>query len=483
MNLMGLQDGQYRPLSPEQIETVHEASLKILEKTGITYEQGLEDTVQLLEDNGAAIDRDKKNIKFSKDMIAEQVARAPEKVVLCGQNPKNDLHLTENRVHLGTGGAAIKILDPKTGKVRSTTLKDLYDVSRLVDQLDNIHFLVRPCIATDIDKADYDINMFYACLAASSKHVMAGVNDEQGLHNVIEMASMIAGGPDKLAEKPFISVITSFAISPLKLCTQSTHIMQEANRNRIPVALSSAPMAGSTSPLTMAGTLAQLHAEQLAGITICQLTRPGAPLLYGGIPGMANLKTMGYSGGAVECGMMNASIHQLSNHIKVPNYNSAGLSDSKVPDAQAGYEKAFTVLLASMGGANYIHHSAGMLESMLTIAHEQFVIDDEIIGNACKVLKGIDIDAEHLALEVIDSVGPGGNFMTSPHTMAHMRKEYYNGNGVTDRKSREKWEQDGSLDIRQRALAMAKKLLAGPKPSHIPEEIDKEIKEKFNILL
>jgi trimethylamine--corrinoid protein Co-methyltransferase len=483
MNLMGLQGGQYRPLSPEQIEVIHQASLQILEKTGITYELGLEDTVQMLEDNGATIDRNKKNISFPKAMITEQVAKAPERVILCGQDSKNDLCLTENRVHLGTGGAAIKILDPETGMVRSTTLKDLYDVSRLVDQLDNIHFLVRPCIPTDIEKADYDINMYYACLSGSSKHVMSGVNDEQGLHTIIEMASMIAGSLEKLQERPFISVITSFAISPLKLCTQSTLIMQEANRNHIPVALSCAPMAGSTSPLTMAGTLAQIHAEQLAGITICQLTNEGAPLLYGGIPGMANLKTMGYSGGAVECGMMNAAIHQLAHHIKVPNYNSSGLTDSKLPDAQAGYEKALTAVLASMGGSNYIHHSAGMLESMLTIAHEQFVIDDEIIGNCCKVLKGIDVDAEHLALEVIDAIGPGGNFMTSPHTMAHMRTEYYNGNGVTDRKSREKWVKDGGLDTRQRAAVIAKKLLEKPRLSCIPEEIDRAIKEKFNILL
>jgi trimethylamine--corrinoid protein Co-methyltransferase len=192
---------------------------------------------------------------------------------------------------------------------------------------------------------------------------------------------------------------------------------------------------------------------------------------------------MGYLGGAVECGMMNAAIHQLSDYIKVPNYNSAGLSDAKVPDAQAGYEKALTTVLASMGGSNYIHHSAGMLDSMLTIAHEQFVIDDEIIGNCCKVLKGINCDAEHLALDVIDSVGPGGNFMTAPHTMAHMRTEYYGGNGVTDRKSRERWEIEGSRDIRQRALDMARKLLAGPKPTYTPEKIDKAIREKFNILL
>jgi trimethylamine--corrinoid protein Co-methyltransferase len=482
MNLMGLQGGQYRPLSPEQVKIIHKASLDILENTGFTYEAGLEDTIELLEKNGASIDKGQNRIRFPRGLVTTQVARAPEKVVLCGQDPENDLNLTEDRVHLGTGGAAIKILDPDTGNIRSTTLDDLYKVSRLVDQLSNIHFLVRPCIPTDIDEKDYDINMFYTCLAASGKHVMSGVNDEEGLHRVMELASMIMGGKENLKQRPIISITACFAISPLKLCTQSTLIMQEAIRNFIPVALSSAPMAGSTSPLTMAGTLAQLHAEQLAGITICQLTNPGAPLLYGGIPGMANLSSMGYSGGGVECGMMNAAIHQLAHHIRVPNYNSAGLSDSKVPDAQAGYEKAFTSVLASMGGSNYIHHAAGMLESMLTIAHEQYVIDDEIIGNCCKVLQGIEVDEEHLALEVIDSVGPGGNFMTSPHTMSHMRKEYYMGNGVTDRKAREKWESEGSQDTQQRALVMAKKLLSNEK-SYIPKDIDAAIREKFNILL
>ena len=482
MNLMGLQGGQYQPLSREQVRTIHGAALQILEKTGITYEAGLEVTAEMLEAAGASVDREEKRIRIPASLIEDSVAKAPEQVILCGRDPKDDLNLTENRVHMGTGGGTIKILDPETGEIRATTLQDLHDVSRLVDQLENIHFLVRPCIPTDIDEKDYDINMFYTCLRGSGKHVMSGVNDEDGLHNVIDMASMIAGSREKLAERPIISVITSFAISPLKLCTQSTLIMQEAIRNRIPVALSSAPMAGSTSPLTMAGTLAQLHAEELAGVTICQLTNPGAPLLYGGIPGMANLATMGYCGGGVECGMMNAAIHQMSEYIKVPNYNSSCLSDAKVPDAQAGYEKAFTAVLNAMGGSNYIHHAAGMLESMLAVAHEQFVIDDEIIGNACKVLKGIEVDEEHLALEVIDSVGPGGNFMTSPHTMQHMRTEYYNSNGVTDRKSRDRWETEGALDARQRALNIAKKLLANKK-SYIPEDVDQAIRERYNIIL
>ena len=482
MDSKGFQGGQYRPLSQKQIETIHEASLQILETIGVGFEKGLDRTAKMLADHGVMVDAEARRMTFPRELITREIAKAPSQVILYGRDRKHDLDLTEDKVHLGTGGAAIKILDIDTGETRATTLADLYDVSRVVDQLDNIHFLVRPCIPTDIPEEDYDINMYYTCMKATQKHVMSGVNNEEGLHNVIDMASMIAGSHEKLMERPFISVITSFAISPLKLCTQSTLIMQEANRNNIPVALSSAPMAGSTSPVTMAGTLAQLHAEQLAGITICQLTHPGAPLLYGGIPGLANLGTMGYSGGAVECGMMNAAIHQMARYIRVPNYNSSGLSDSKLPDAQAGWEKALTAVLASMGGSNYIHHSAGMLESMLTIALEQYVIDDEIIGNCCKVLKGIEVDEEHLAMDVIKSVGPGGNFMTAPHTMKHMRTEYFQGNGVTDRKSRNKWEQNGRLDARENAKKIAKRLVVNRETAYINPKTDEAIRKKYTII-
>ena len=192
---------------------------------------------------------------------------------------------------------------------------------------------------------------------------------------------------------------------------------------------------------------------------------------------MANLRTMGYLGGGIECGMMNAAVHQLAHYIGVPNYNSSGLTDAKIPDAQAGWEKAVTTLLAAMGGSNYVHHAAGMLESMLGVAYEQFVIDDEIIGMCCKVLKGIEVDAEHLALEVIDEVGPGANFITTEHTLAHMHDEYFEGNGVSDRKSRIKWEKEGSQDAWLRARGIVKQILSaeeknlysrGSRPRHSP---------------
>jgi trimethylamine--corrinoid protein Co-methyltransferase len=483
MDLRGLSGGIYQPLSPKDIETIHDASLTILEKTGFRFEDGLDETIALLEASGATVDRDRARFFLPGDLVMAQVSHAPEQITLYSRDGNNDLDLTRHRVYLGTGGAAIKILDLETGEARPSTLQDLYRLARLVDALDHIHFFLRPCVPTDVSETAYDENSLFACLKGTSKHIMFGVTNEKGFQKVSDIASMVSGGTDKLRQKPFFSTVACFAISPLKLCTQSTLNMQAAVRHQIPVALSSAPMSGSTAPMTMAGTLAQLHAEEMCGITICQLTRPGAPILYGGIPGMANLRDLGYHGGAVECGMMNAAIHQLAHHIKVPNYNSSGLTDSKLPDTQAGWEKALTTILAAMGGSNYVHHAAGMLESMLTVAYEQYVIDDEIIGMCCKVLQGIQVDEAHLALDVIDEVGPGGTFITSNHTMEHMRTEYFSGNGVSDQNSRENWEEQGARDARTRARAIARSILAGEERPHLSSEVEQDIRNKYDILI
>ena len=472
----------YRPLSQEQVELLHERALDILERTGIGYESGLEEDLEPLEQAGASLDRQAHTIRLPQELVRSMTAKAPDRVVLKSRDGGNDLDLGEHRVHIGTGGAAIRILDLESGEARPSTLNDLYWLGRLVDQLENIQFFLRPCIPTDIPEKCYDLNVFHTCFKSTTKHVMAGVNTEQDLRDVIELASLVAGSREALQKDPFLSIITSFVISPLKLSTQPTQIMLEAVENGIPVALSGAPMAGSTAPLTMAGTLVQAHAEQLAGITLCQLRNPGAPILYGAIPSRADLRTMNFCGGAVECGMMNAAIHQLAHHIKVPNYNSSGLTDSKIPDIQAGWEKAMTTLLGALAGSNYMHHAAGMLESMITVAYEQYVLDDEIIGMTNRVLRGIEVDEDRLALDVIDTVGPGGEFITSEHTFQHMHSEYYPGNGVTDRNDRDTWSAQGGLDARQRARARAKALLRDSKKSCLPEDVEQKIGEHFNNL-
>jgi trimethylamine--corrinoid protein Co-methyltransferase len=477
------QGGLYQPLTKDQVDLIHETALRILEQTGITWESGLDETVALLEQNGAEVDRTKAIIRLPRDLVAAQAEKAPAKITLYGRSGHEDLVLSEDRVHLGTGGAAVRIVQYPDGEARPPVLNDLYQIGRLVDKLDNIDFLVRPFIPSDIPEQDCDLNVFYACLKSTGKHIMMGLDRLDHFQQIMDMAAMLAGGQESVSERPFFSIITSFIISPLKLSKRTTMIMQEAARRGIPVALSCGPMAGMTAPVTMAATVAMAHAEQLAGITIGQLTNPGAPLLYGGIPTVPDFRTFNFAGCAVETSMMNAAIHQMARKIRVPNYNSAALSDAKVPDTQAGWEKGISTALVSMSGSNYIHHAAGMLESMLAVSYEQYVIDDEIIGMCGQILKGIQVDEDRLALEVIDKVGPDGNFMVEPHTLKYMRNEYFQGNGVTDRSNRETWISQGSEQALERAHQVVEKILASEHEIYLEPEVDKKICQKYPIHL
>ena len=479
----GLMGNLYRPLNQRQIETIHQKALDVLENIGFTFEAGLDDMLEMVAEAGCKIDRKKLRIYFPRNLIKEMVAQAPAEFILYSRDGKNDLHLGSDRVYAGTGGSAVRVLDLDTGQARPGLLKDIYNVARLVDSLDNIHFFQRCSVPHDVPMEYFDVNSLFAPMLGTTKHIMFGCDYEQGLKDAVELASMVVGGREKLRKKPVFSTTACMIISPLKFCTQSVKNVCEAARQAVPVSITSAPMSGSTSPMTMAGTLVQTHAEELAGITVHQLTNSGAPALYGGLPGMADMRSMGYQGGGVEFGMMQTAIHQLSEFIKVPNYASSGLSDSKIPDAQAGWEKAFTTALAAMGGNNFIHHAAGMLESMLCISYEQYVIDDEIIGMATKILKGIQVDEAHMAYEAIKDAGPGGNYLLSDHTLRFMRDEYFQGNGISDKGDRENWEISGSLDTRERANRIAKDILSAPEEQKIPPDIATEIRRKFNVFM
>jgi trimethylamine--corrinoid protein Co-methyltransferase len=465
------------------VQRIHQTALSILENTGLAYDESLDHLAERLQKEDVSIDKENKRIRFPRGFIEEKIADAPSKVVLYSRDGRHDLELEGDNVYFGTGGAAIKVLD-LNGTVRESTLRDLYALGRIVDALDAIDFYHRPCIPRDIPAKDFDVNVFYACFKGTTKHVMAGVNDRDCLEQVVDLASLIAGDRSELIARPFFSIVASFVISPLTLNSHTVPIMLAACERKIPVALSSAPVGGMTSPVTMAGTLALLHAEELAGIALSQLWTPGAPVLYGGIPGVSEMRSMRYMTGAVEFGMMNAAIHQLSRYIDVPSYNSCGLTDAKLPDMQAGWEKALSSILVAMAGANYIHHAAGMLESMLTVGYEQYVLDNELIAMCGKALKGIPVDEEHLALETIDLVGPGGNYMTCPHTLDFMHSEILNRYGISDRSERDAWTREGSKDVRERARAITERLLENEcATSCIEESVDRKIRECFSIYL
>jgi len=475
----GLQGGQFKPLTDDQVRRIHDAALSILERTGVRVEEP--EALRLFQDAGATVDSDDSRVRLPRSLVEDAVDWAPSRVLLAGRDPKWDLELEGGRVHIGTGGAALNVLDLETGHRRAAVLHDVAELARLVDALDNIHFYLVPVYPTDLDEDVIDVNTYYASLANTTKHVQAGIYAVQGIRDTVEMCERIVGGAEALRERPIVSFITCWLVSPLRLATDVTTLLIETCRQRIPVVLSAAPMAGSTAPVTLAGMLAQLTAEQLSGVVLTQLAHRGAPLLIGPIPATADMQSGRYLAGAAEFGLTNAAMAQMAQFYRLPIYNSAGMTDAKTADIQAGFEKAMSAVLTVLAGSNFIHHAAGMLENMSMVAAEQFVIDNEILGMAMRVLQGVEVNDDTLALDVIDKVGPGGHFLMADHTIRHMRSEFYYPSAVVDRKGWDMWLEDGAQDAVQRARQTARDILSNHQPESLDPAVERWIRERYEL--
>jgi trimethylamine--corrinoid protein Co-methyltransferase len=460
---------------------IHGSSLRILEEVGLKVD--LSEALEIFAEAGAKVDLGNKRVWIPAKVVEKSLDLAPSTVVLHGRDPRNCLVLEGTKVYMGTGGAALKVIDPNSGEVRPSNLCDVAKMAKLVDRLENIHFYTIPCTAQDIPQEKRSVNEFYAAITNTTKHIMGPVTIPQDIEDIIDMASMVCGGEQKLKEKPFISFVASWMVSPLTFDPGVTKILMEIVRRGMPVALSSAPMAGSTSPVTMAGTLTQLHAEELSGIIFSQLLKPGAPVLYGGIPGMADMHDLSYKAGGVEFGFMNAAISQLATYIGVPNYCSAGITDAKIPSMQAIYEKTFSICQCALAGANYVHHAAGVLESILTLGYGQFVIDNEIIGMAMKMVKGMEVDADRLGIDVIKEVAPGGSFSSSRHTRRYMRSEYLEPTLMprSARTSPDTLQKHQPLQVLHYAREQAREIIEEHQTLAISQEIDAAIRERYEL--
>jgi trimethylamine--corrinoid protein Co-methyltransferase len=462
-------------LTDAEVKRIHEASLQVLQRTGVQVEQ--REALELFREAGADVQENR--VRLSRALVEDAIDKAPSKVVLAGRDPQHDLILEDARVHIGTGGAALQVLDLETGEIRKALLSDVGNMARIVDALDNIHFYLIPIYPTDLLEEQVEISKYYASLANTTKHVQAGVYTLRGIRDVVAMCERVAGSPGALRARPLVSFITSWMVSPLKFATDVTTLLIEVCRQGIPIVLSAAPMAGSTSPVTLAGTLAQLNAEQLSGLVLTQLVNPGTPVIMGPIPATADMRSGKYLGGSVELGISNAAVTQLAHLYQVPIYNSAGMTDAKLPDIQAGMEKAQSAIQVALAGTNFIHHAAGMLEDMSTIAYEQFVIDNEMLGMTMRAVRGIEVDDDTLALDAIDRVGPGGHYLADEHTLRYMRTEHYYPSAVFDRQGRDEWEEDGSLDAWGRAKDLAREILTEHHPEPLDPDVDDWIKDQF----
>lgn len=470
-----LNGSQLRLFNDSQVNSIHEGVVRLLEEVGMQVKS--KKAFEIFQKNGAIVDPVSEIVKIPRAMLEKAIKTAPSKVIIHGREEKNDAVLEKNRVHFGTGGTVMYALDFETGERRVTNTHDVRDLARLVDTLENIAFYVIHTYPANVPEADVDVNRFYWAINNTTKPIMGGMYTMKGLKEAIKISEMVAGGADKLRERPFVSFIT-LMVSPLVMDWHYTDFLIEVAEKGLPLAVPSEPLAGATSPVTLASTITINLAETLAGLTLTQLVNPGTPTLIGTTSSIMDMKTGTYVAGAIESSLINAGIAQMAQYYDLPLYATGGQSDSKLNDAQAGYESAAQAMTLGLSGANWIHDAAGLLECCTTVSYEKTVIDNEILGNVMRVLKGVEVNEETLGIDVIRNVGPAGNFLANPHTAEHFRNEFFIPK-VSDRWNRITWKEGGSLDTHARAHLMAEKVLNTHRATPIDPQVRAEIRRMF----
>ncbi|MCK8825355.1 trimethylamine methyltransferase family protein [Fuchsiella alkaliacetigena] len=449
------QGGSLKFFNQGQVERIHEKTLAVLKEVGVKVEN--KKALDLFAERGAEVDFQEKIVRLPNTMVEEAIDTAPSTVILYGREADQHIELGGTNVYMGTGGTAVNILDLETGEKRKTTSKDVSQIAKLVQNLDNVDFFVIPVFPDDAGKEKADQIRFFNSLENTTKHIMGGVYTQEGQKKVIDAAVKIAGSEVELRERPFISFIANI-MSPLTMERDYTDYFRYAVERGVPVVGGTAPIAGATSPITLPGTIVQTNAEALFMVTFSQLINPGAKVLYGVVPTTMDMRSSDFRFASIEMGMMNAACAELAQYYEIPIYNTAGVSDTKAIDIQTGYEKMSNLLMSALTGTNYIHHAAGLLDSGMTVAYEQYVIDNQMIGMAKRVLRGMEFSEERLAYEDIKEVGPGGNFLTANTTMQYMRSEFFDDQ-LYEASDWDDWVEAGALDARDKAKEIAREIL------------------------
>jgi len=465
----GMAGGRYRPLTRSDEQQIHRTILDVLENIGmgdpipIVRERALERGCFMNEHD---------RLCFPRALVEDMIDSAPKNARLFGRSPDHDMGIGDNRVHAYGGGEAVNMLDIGASKYRPSTLADLYDTARLVDRMDNIHALARLVIATEIeDQLSCDINSAYVSVAGTQKHTQLTFSDASHVQPTLEMLYMVAGGKEKFHQRPFCNGGGCPVISPLRYGQDNSEVCVESIKFGAPIWVTVAPQAGATAPAALAGAVDQAVAEALAGLLMINVVEPGFPVVLGPWPFVSDLRTGAFTGGSGEEAVVSAGAAQMIRFYGLPGSVGAGMTDSKLPDYQAGYEKALAITLAAQAGCNNVSESAGMLGSLMALSLESMVIDNDMLGAVLRTVRGIEVNEETLSYKVMEQVVHGeGHYLRAEQTIGLMRTEY-------------EYPALASPDIRQRAGERVKSILSSHYPEYIDPGIDAKIREQFPILL
>ena len=477
----GIEGGRFRPIPDCDLPQLDRAIRHVLSKVGFSESPPI--MVETIMASGGSLTADGR-LLFPGALLDQFLTNYKRNWTLYGRKPEHDMLLSGKRVHLGTGGAAPQVVDLETGRYRDSTLQDLYDAARICDTLDNIHFFSRCLVARDMpNDLLMDVNTAYASLAGTAKHVFTSITLPEHVPILAEMFYMIAGGREAFEARPFVSLNINHVVPPLRFHAESCEVMAEAVKLGIPVHSNVFSQVGASTPVTMAGAIVQNVAESLGGMIFAWLINPDAKVIMGVRPMMTDLRTGGFSGGSGEQAQIMAASAQMAQYYDLPNSCIAGATDSKLADAQSGYEKSMTVSLAAQAGSNLVTQAAGMHAGLMGVALESYVIDNDMLGGVMRSISPFEVSETTLATDMIEEIVRGeGHFLGHPETYKRMESDFLYPQ-IADRKSPEEWEEAGSRDIRDMAKEKVRQILASHFPSHIPADVDAQIRAKFDIRL
>jgi trimethylamine--corrinoid protein Co-methyltransferase len=455
-------------LNRDQLYQIHLASLQVLENVGVKVEK--DEALKVLADAGAKVDWKTKNARIPNYLVKEEIQKAPSAFTLFGRDRIHKNTFGDGRVHFSMQGEGVHVLDLETGERRGSTIRDAAAFYKLADALENIDHASMCVSALDVPDASGPAHEVVEGFKNTTKTIDGYEYGESKSLDTIRIASVVAGGEEELRKNPLLLGFYN-PVSPLqhsKDLLEGLRIYAEHNQ---PTLIAPMDLAGGTGPVTLAGLLVQQNAEVLSGIVIAELFNPGAPILYGTVSTVMDMRTGGAAFGAVELGLMNIASAQLARYYNLPSRGTGGATESKIPDIQAGFEKAMILSMAALAGISFIYDAAGSLESSLTASFEQAVIDNEICGMVSRAVRGIDVSDRTLATDVIEAVGPGGEFLSQRHTLENLRGEHYIPS-IISRDKWEVWKKAGSKDLREVARQEAKRILE----KHQPEPLDHDIR-------
>jgi trimethylamine--corrinoid protein Co-methyltransferase len=469
----------FRFLTDDQVREVHDASLEILAEVGLIVRNAK--ARASFAEHGARVDHDTELVKIPAPVVERYRAMVLPTITLRGRDPAFDVTFPRDLPVIATASSAPDIVDPVSGVCRRATSADIANIAHLVNHLPGFDLFSISTLANDAPPGQFSLSRFYPALKNCTKPVRTSVIDPREAAQVLKLGALIAGSEAAYRKRPFINFGYCAIVSPLTMDYDSTEMLMWYAENDVTAYGTIAPMGGLSTPLTLPGMLTLMNAEWLAAACLAQMSKPGTAQIYNFLPVFADMRDGAYAPGAIEIGMMNAAVCQMARFYNVPSGGYLGLTNAKVSDAQAGFEKGMSPLMGALAGVDFIV-MGGLLDALMSFDFGQLVIDDEIARMIKHVRSGFGFSAEAMSVDEIRATGPAGMFAGNPQTLARMTTATFMPE-VADRKLREQWAEAGASTVHQRAMDRALDILSAPNLHAFDAAADARIRAAFDGLV